>query len=78
MIVSHVKFVSFDELGPEISYVTGNPGPQTGEPPSRQSDGNLSPGESAPYHLTLTARKMHLLFHTKEHDGEHVRNQFVL
>ena len=44
MIVSHVEFVSFDELGAEISWIKGGPGSQTGGTPSRQSGGHLSPG----------------------------------
>ena len=39
-----VENSSFDELEPEISWIKGGPGPQTGGTPSGQSGGPLSPG----------------------------------
>ena len=33
--MTDVEFVSFDELEPEISWIKGGPGPQTGGPPPR-------------------------------------------
>ena len=44
MIRRHVEFVSFDELGAEISLIKGGPGKVTGGTPSGQSGGHLSPG----------------------------------
>ena len=44
MITTYVVNYSFDELEPEISYVKGNPGIQTGGTPSSQSGGHLSLG----------------------------------
>ena len=44
MIIIHVEFVSFDELGAEISLIKGGQITQTGGTPSRHSDGPLSPG----------------------------------
>ena len=39
-----VEFDSFDELAPEISYVKGCPGYQSGGTPSGQSGGRPLPG----------------------------------
>ena len=40
----HLRDHSFDGLGPEISWVKGGPGPQTGGWGLGQSGGPLSPG----------------------------------
>ena len=40
----NLRKLSFDELGPEISWVKGGPGNQTGGWGHRQSGGPLSPG----------------------------------
>ncbi len=39
----HVENESNDELEPELLWVKGDPGSQTGGTPSRQSGGPLSP-----------------------------------
>ena len=39
-----IEFVSFDELEPEISWIKGGPGNQTGGTPSDQSGAPLLPG----------------------------------
>ena len=53
MIVSHVEFVSFHELGAEISWIKGGPGQQTGGTPWDTPKGHIpkSPGGEcfAPY-----------------------------
>ena len=44
MMMTHVEFVSFDELEPEISWIKGGPGAPAGGRVSRQSGGPPSPG----------------------------------
>ena len=63
MIWFHIKFVSFDELGAETSWIKGGPGKQSGGTPSGQSGGHVSPEESASHHSRWRSEDCIVDFH---------------